>query len=69
VFALGDLEEAFDSSDTEASWFKMRKEGVRDNVVKCIRKMYNDTKLCVKCSGDQVTDFVKQGRGERKGVF
>jgi hypothetical protein len=33
-----DLEKAFDSTDTEALWFKMRKKGVSDNMVECIRK-------------------------------
>jgi hypothetical protein len=42
-------------------------KGVSDNAVECIKKMYNSTKFCMKCSGDQVTDFVKQGRGVRQG--
>jgi hypothetical protein len=29
--------------------------------------MYTDTKLCLKCNGDEVTDFVKQGRRVRQG--
>jgi hypothetical protein len=55
-----DLEKAFDSIDREALWFKMRKKGVSDNMVESINKMYDDTKFCVKCGRDKVTDFVKQ---------
>jgi hypothetical protein len=62
-----DLEKAFDSIDREALWFKMREKGVSDNIVECIKKMYADTKFCVKCGGDEVTDFVKQRRGVRQG--
>jgi hypothetical protein len=36
-------------------------------MVECIRIMYDDTNLCVKCGGDEVTDFVKQRRGVRQG--
>jgi hypothetical protein len=28
--------------------------------------MYDDTKFCVKCGGDEVTDFVEQRRGVRQ---
>jgi hypothetical protein len=62
-----DLEKVFDSIDSEALWFKMRKKGVIDNVVECIKKMYDDTNFRVKCSGDEVTDFVEQRRGVRHG--
>jgi hypothetical protein len=37
-------------------------------VVKCIKKMYKDTKFCVMCGGDEVTDFVKHRRGARVSV-
>jgi hypothetical protein len=66
-WCLVDLEKAFDSIDREALWFKMRKKGVSDNTVECIKKMYDDTKFCVKCGGDEVTDFVKPRRGVRQG--
>jgi hypothetical protein len=29
--------------------------------------MHGDTKFCVKCGGDDVTDFVKQRKGIRQG--
>jgi hypothetical protein len=64
-----DLKKAFDSIDREALWFKTRKKGVRDNMVECVKEMYNDTKFCVKCGGDKVTDFVKQIRGVRQGCI
>jgi hypothetical protein len=64
-WCLVDLEKAFHSIDREALCFKMRKKGVSDNMVVCIKKIYNDTKLCVMCGGDKVTDFVKQRRGVR----
>jgi hypothetical protein len=60
-----DLEKAFDSIDREALWFKMRKKGVSDNMVECIKKLYNNTKVCVKCGGNKETDFVEQRRGVR----
>jgi hypothetical protein len=66
-WCLVDLEKAFDSIDKEALWFKMRKKGVSDNMVQCINKMYDYNKFCVKCGGDEVTDFVKQRRGVRQG--
>jgi hypothetical protein len=66
-WCLVGLEKVFDSTDREALWFKTRKKGVSDNMVECIKKMYNDTKFCVKCGGDKVTDFVKERRGVRQG--
>jgi hypothetical protein len=64
-WCLVDLEKAFDSIDREALWFKMRKKGVNDNMVECIKKVCDDTKFCVKCGGNEVTDFVEQRRGVR----
>jgi hypothetical protein len=66
-WCLVDLEKAFDSTDREAFWFKMRMKCVSDNMVECIKKIYDDTKFCVKCGGDEVTDFVQQIRGVRQG--
>jgi hypothetical protein len=43
----------------------MRRKGVSDNMV----EMYSDTKVCVMCGGDEVTDFVKQRRGVRRGCI
>jgi hypothetical protein len=48
-------------------WFKTWKKGVSDNMVECIKKMYNDTKFCVKCGGNEVTDIVEQRRDVRQG--
>jgi hypothetical protein len=62
-----DLEKAFESIDREVLWFKMRKKGVSDNMVEYIKKMYDDTKFCVKCGGNEVTDFVEQRRRVRQG--
>jgi hypothetical protein len=45
----------------------MRKKGVSDNMVECIKNMYDDTKFYVKCGGNEVTDFVEQRRGVRQG--
>jgi hypothetical protein len=42
----------------------MRKKGVS---VERIKKMYDDTKFCVKCGGDVVTDLAGQRRGVRQG--
>jgi hypothetical protein len=40
--------------------------------VECIKKMYEGIKFCVKCDGDNVTDFVEQrsvgGGGGDKAV-
>jgi predicted nucleic acid-binding Zn ribbon protein len=44
----------------------MRKKGVSDNMVDCIKKMYGNTKFCVKYCGNKVTDFVEQRRGVRQ---
>jgi hypothetical protein len=66
-WCLVDLEKAFDSVDREALWLKMKKKGVSDNMVKCIKKMYDDTKFCVKCCGNEVTGFIEQRRGVSQG--
>jgi hypothetical protein len=62
-----DLEKAFDSIDREALWFKMRNKGVSVNVMRCIKKLYEGIKFCVKCDGDKVTDFVEHRRAVRQG--
>jgi hypothetical protein len=67
VYLLVDLEKAFDSIDREALWFKMRKKGVSENMVRCIKKMYEGIKFCVKCEGDNLTDLVEQRKGVRQG--
>jgi D-mannonate dehydratase len=55
-----DLEKAFDSTDTEALWFKMRRNEISDKMLNCIKKMYNGIKFCVKCGEEEVTDCVEQ---------
>jgi hypothetical protein len=62
-----DFEEAFDSIDREALWFKMRRIGKSENMVDCIRIMYEGTKFCVKCGENEVTTFALQTRGVRQG--
>jgi hypothetical protein len=49
--------------DREALWFRMRKKGVSENMVRCIKKMYEGNNFCVKCDGDNVINFVEQRRG------
>jgi hypothetical protein len=54
---------AFDSIDSEALWFKIRRIEVGENMVNCIKIMYEGTKFCVKCGENEVTTFVPQTRG------
>jgi hypothetical protein len=58
-----DLDKAFYSIYVEVLRFKMRKKGVSENMVGCIKKMYEAIKFCVKCEGDNVTDLVELRRG------
>jgi hypothetical protein len=62
-----DLGKAFDSIDREVMWFKMRNKVVSENIVRCIKKMYEGIKFCVKCEGDNLTDLVEQRKGVRQG--
>jgi hypothetical protein len=62
-----DLEKVFDSIDREALWYKSRRKGMSDNMVECIRGMYDGIKFCVKCGEDVVTYFIEQERGVRQG--
>jgi hypothetical protein len=62
-----DLEKAFDSIDREALWYKLRRKSISDNMVECIRGMYDGIKFCVKCGKDVVTDCIEQERGVRQG--
>jgi hypothetical protein len=55
----GEPRKAFDSTDMETLWFEMRKNGESHNMVKCIKKLHNNTKFCMKCGGDEMTDFVE----------
>jgi hypothetical protein len=45
----------------------MRSIGVSENMVNCIRIMYEGTKFCVKCGENEVTTFAPQTRGVRQG--
>jgi hypothetical protein len=45
----------FDSTDKEAVRFKLRQKGMSDNMVECIKKIHNSTKVCVKLGGNKVT--------------
>jgi transcription elongation factor Elf1 len=55
------FEKAFGSINREALWFKMR-IGVSENIVNCIRIIYEGTKFCVKCGENEVTTFAPQTR-------
>jgi hypothetical protein len=52
-----------DSIDMEALWFKMRKRGASENMMKCFKKMYEGIKFGVKCDSDNMSDFVEQRGG------
>jgi hypothetical protein len=45
----------------------MRMIGVSENMVNCIRIMYECTKFCVKCGENEVTTFAPQTTGVRRG--
>jgi hypothetical protein len=45
----------------------MRKRDLSENMVRCIKKMYEGIKFGVKCDGDNVTNFVEHKRGVRYG--
>jgi hypothetical protein len=64
-----DLEKAFDSIDRETLWYKLRRKGISDKMVECIRRIYDGIKFCVKCGEDVVTDFIEQERGVRLGCI
>jgi hypothetical protein len=61
-WCMVDLEKAFDSIYREVLWFKKRKKGLSENMVRCNKKMYEGIKFCVKCEGDNLTDLVQQRR-------
>jgi hypothetical protein len=65
-WCMVDMEKASDSKDREALWFKMGKTGVSENMVKCIKKMYEGITFCVKCD-DNLANFVERRRGVRQG--
>jgi hypothetical protein len=49
-----------DSIHREALWYKLRRKGTSDNMVKCTKDMYDEIKFCDMCGGNEVTDFIKQ---------
>jgi hypothetical protein len=48
-------------------YFYLRRKGISDNMVKCIREMYDGIKFCAKCGEDKATDFIEQKRGVSQG--
>jgi hypothetical protein len=61
------FKKAFDSINRAALWFKVRRIGVSENMVNCIRITYEGTKFCVKCGENELTTFAPQTRGARQG--
>jgi hypothetical protein len=61
-----DFEKAFYSIQRGALWHKLRRKGIIDNMVKCIKEIYEGIKFCVK-SEEEVTDFIHQKGGIRQG--
>jgi hypothetical protein len=41
----------------------LRRKGLRDNMVKCFRKMDDGIKICVKCEDEELTHCIEQKRG------
>jgi RNA polymerase subunit RPABC4/transcription elongation factor Spt4 len=41
----------------------MRRIGARENMVNCIRIVYEGTKFCVECGENEVTSFAPQTNG------
>jgi hypothetical protein len=64
-----DFEKAFDSIHRGALWYKLKIKGICNNMVKCIREIYDGIKICVKCGDDEVTDFIEQKRGVSPYLF
>jgi len=38
----------------------MQKKGIRDKIVECIKRMYDEMMFCIKLSYDEVTETAKQ---------
>jgi hypothetical protein len=63
-----DLEKEFDSIHEEALWYKLRRKGISDNIVKCIKEMYEGIKFCMEYGEDKVTDFTNRKEEKDKAV-
>ena len=59
----------FDSINVEVLWYKMRKKGVREKNVECIKTIYDKIGLllCIKWRYGEVTEIVKEKIGVREG--
>ena len=49
-----DMEQGFYSINREALWYKARKKGISDNMMECVKTMY-DRQFCVKWNNEDVT--------------
>jgi hypothetical protein len=45
----------------------MRKTGVSENVTNCMKVIYQDMKVCVKCGQNQISSCTPQTKGARQG--
>jgi hypothetical protein len=45
----------------------LRRKGIRDNVARCSKEIYDGVKFCGKCGEDEVTDFIEKKREVRQG--
>jgi Reverse transcriptase (RNA-dependent DNA polymerase). len=66
-WCLVDLKKAFDSSNREALRFKMRKIEVSENMLNCIKIMYQDIKFCVKKTSYLVVQLPLPPEGVSQG--
>ena len=51
-----DLQNAVDSVNGEALWYKVRKKGLSTGIAMCTKSTCETTEFCVKCERDQVTE-------------
>jgi hypothetical protein len=62
-----DFQKAFDSTNREALWIKMRKIGVNENMINCTKIMQQDIKFCVKCGENIISSRAAQNNGVHQG--
>jgi hypothetical protein len=62
-----DFGKAFASVHRANLWYKLRRNGISDNMLKCVGEIYDEVKFCVKCGEHEVTVFIEQKRGARQG--
>jgi hypothetical protein len=62
-----DLKKVFDSVNREALWYKRRKKGISEDLVDCIRLMYDGIQSGVKCGDDLIREAVDHRVGIRQG--